>query len=438
MTPLSQRAPLRTGAREEADGHDRLRVLIAADTYPPDVNGAAYFTYRLATGLAARGHDVHVVCASPVGEPGVSVRDGVTMHHLRSASVLVHETMRTTVPMGINGHLTRLIDRLRPHVVHAQSHFTASRAAMSRARMAGVPVVLTNHFMPDNLFAHAHVPARLHSLVGELAWRDMVRVAHAADYVTTPTRRAADLLTEKGFGRPVEAVSCGIDLERFHPRPAERAAARERFGLPDRDTVAFVGRLDEEKRIDDLIRALARVAERRDAQLALVGIGQREQELRRLAAELGVADRVHFLGFVPDADLPQVYVAADLFAIGSVAELQSIATLEAMSTGLPVVAADALALPHLVSAGHNGYLYTPGDIATLAERLLAVLEPERARTEMGAASREIARRHDHRRSLDRFTEIYGDVRPRGLGGLRRSRAPLSPPRQRTRRPVIAA
>ncbi|MUL42506.1 glycosyltransferase family 4 protein [Streptomonospora sp. PA3] len=439
MTPLSQRVPLRPGPREDAGGHDRLRILIAADTYPPDVNGAAYFTYRLATGLAARGHDVHVVCASPTGEPGVRVRSGVTMHYLRSVSVLVHETMRTTLPAGINGHLSRLIERLRPHVVHAQSHFTASRTAIARARLAGVPVVLTNHFMPDNLFAHAHIPERLHSMVGTLAWRDMVRVAHAADHVTTPTERAAALLTEKGFDRPVEAVSCGIDLERFHPRPAERGAARERFGLPDRDTLAFVGRLDEEKRIDDLIRALALVAERRDAQLALAGVGQREQELRRLAAELGVAERVHFLGFVPDADLPQVYVAADLFAIGSVAELQSIATLEAMSTGLPVVAADALALPHLVSPGRNGYLYTPGDAGALAEHMLAVLEPERARAEMGAASREMARKHDHRRSLDRFVEIYGEVRPRRSAGLRRSRMPLSGAGSRPRRrPVIAA
>ncbi|WP_398695830.1 glycosyltransferase [Streptomonospora wellingtoniae] len=436
MTPLSQRDLPRTGVGDEAGGNERLRVLIAADTYPPDVNGAAYFTRRLATGLAARGHDVHVVCASPTGEPGISTESGVTLHYLRSVSVLVHDTMRTTLPAGIGGHLTRLIDRLRPHVVHAQSHFTASRAAIHRARLSGTPVVLTNHFMPDNLFAHAHVPERLHSMVGAFAWRDMVRVAYAADYVTTPTERAAGLLRDKGFSRTVEAVSCGIDLDRFHPRPAERTAARERFGLPERDTIAFVGRLDEEKRIDELIRALPRVLERRDAQLALAGTGQREQELRRLAADLGVADRVHFLGFVPDADLPKLYVAADMFAIGSVAELQSIATLEAMSTGLPVVAADALALPHLVTPGSNGYLYAPGDVAALGERLLEVLEPERARAEMGAASREIARRHDHRRSLDRFVEIYGEVRPRHFAGLRRSRTALSGPR--ARRPVIAA
>jgi glycosyltransferase involved in cell wall biosynthesis len=161
----------------------------------------------------------------------------------------------------------------------------------------------------------------------------------------------------------------------------------------------------------------------RDAQLALVGTGQREGELRRLAADLGVADRVHFLGFVSDADLPLAYVAADLFAIGGVAELQSIATLEAMSSGLPVVAADAMALPHLVEQGGNGYLYPPGDVDVLAERLLAVLGAGPARAAMGEASRRIALTHDLGRSLDRFERIYAEVRPLPVAGLVRGRPP---------------
>ncbi|GLU47796.1 glycosyltransferase [Nocardiopsis ansamitocini] len=412
------------------------RILIGTDTYPPDVNGAGYFTYRLATGLAERGNDVHVVCASASGAPRIEYQDGVTLHRLRSASVLVHPTMRTAVPLGVTGHVARLIDRLAPHVVHAQSHFTISRAAIRCGRRSGTPVVLTNHFMPDNLFAHAHIPAPLHTVTGSLAWRDMIQVAYEADYVTTPTDRAAQLLSGKGFDRPIESVSCGIDLERFQPRPRERAAARLHLGLPNRETMVFVGRLDEEKRIDDLIRSLPRLLNHRDVQLALVGTGQRRAELQQLADDLGVAERVRFLGFVSDEELPLVYVAADLFAIGSVAELQSIATLEAMSTGLPVVAADALALPHLVRSGRNGYLYPPGDVATLTQRLLAVLESPERTASMGAASREIAQTHDHRRSLDRFEEIYDQVRPDPAPALS-SRA-IQRPAQTRRRNAIAA
>jgi glycosyltransferase involved in cell wall biosynthesis len=392
-----------------------LSVLIASDTYLPDVNGAGYFTSRLAEGLAERGHRVHVVCPSAEGGPHVKANGRVTEHRLRSAPIPFQPSMRAALPLGMGGHIDRVLRRLNPDVVHVQSHFTLSRSALRRGRAAGVPVVFTNHFMPDNLYAHARVPRSMQRAVGALAWRDMVRVAAEADHVTTPTPRAAELLREQGFTREVEAISCGIDLERFYPRPCpqDRAAARAGLGLPDRDTVVFVGRLDEEKRVDDTIRALARIVPERDVQLALAGTGQREGALRALAAGLGVADRVFFLGFVPDEDLPLVYAAGDAFAIASVAELQSIATLEAMSTGLPVVAADAMALPHLVTQGRNGFLFPAGDSLRLADRLLTVLGPSRIREQLGRASREIALEHDHHRSLERFEAVYTRLRGRG-------------------------
>ncbi|WP_271216398.1 glycosyltransferase [Streptosporangium carneum] len=381
------------------------RVLIATDTYPPDVNGTAYFTYRLACGLAERGNEVHVVCASDEGPARTHQMDGVTVHRLRSAPLLVHPTMRFSVP----ARLDRLVDAVAPDVVHVQGHFVIGRAAISAARRGGVPVVATNHFMPDNLFQFAHVPGPLRERAARLAWRDFNRIFSRVDRVTTPTRIAAGLLTGRRFTRTVEAVSCGIDLERFHPHAEPRAWARKAFDLPDRDTVLFVGRLDEEKRLDELIRALPYVLNETDAQVALVGTGGQRAALERLAHRIGVGERVIFLGFVPDEAIPQVYAAADVFAMPSVAELQSIATLEAMATGLPVVAADAMALPHLVRPGENGRLFTPGDVRGLARHLSDLLGSPQTRVTMGAASRAIALTHDHQSSLARFEAIYQEV-----------------------------
>jgi glycosyltransferase involved in cell wall biosynthesis len=382
-----------------------LRVLIATDTYPPDVNGAAYFTYRLATGLAARGNDVHVVCASDEGAARIDCAAGVTVHRLRSARLMMHPTMRVSLPT----RLDRLVGGLLPDVVHTQGHFVVGRAAISAARRAGVPVVATNHFMPDNLFQFAHIPGRLRDRAGDLAWRDFARVFGRADRITTPTQIAAGLLRDKGFGRPVEPVSCGIDLGRFQPRAEPQAWARKLFELPDRETILFVGRLDEEKRLDELVRAMPHVLNDRDAQLALVGTGAQRADLERLARRIGVGERVSFLGFVPDETLPQAYAAADVFAMPGVAELQSIATLEAMATGLPVVAADAMALPHLVRSGENGQLYRPGDVHELAAHLTRLLGSPELRAHMGRASRTIALTHDDQASLARFEQIYAEL-----------------------------
>ncbi|WP_433253558.1 glycosyltransferase [Streptosporangium sp. CA-135522] len=381
------------------------RVLIGTDTYPPDVNGAAYFTHRLACGLAERGNEVHVVCASDEGPARTEYVDGVTVHRLRSAPLLVHPTMRISVPT----RLDRLMESIAPDVVHVQGHFVVGRAAISAARRGDVPVVATNHFMPDNLFQFAHIPAQLRERAGDLAWRDFKRVFSRADRVTTPTGIAAGLLTGKGFTLPVEPVSCGIDLDRFQPRAEPRQWARKAFDLPDRDTVLFVGRLDEEKRLDELVRALPYILNGTDAQLALAGTGGQRAALERLARRIGVGDRVFFLGFVPDEVLPQAYAAADVFAMPGVAELQSIATLEAMATGLPVVAADAMALPHLVRPGENGHLFRPGDVRELARHLDGLLTSPDRRAAMGAVSRAIALTHDHRASLARFEAIYREV-----------------------------
>ncbi|GLW04886.1 hypothetical protein Misp01_00160 [Microtetraspora sp. NBRC 13810] len=383
----------------------RRRVLIATDTYPPDVNGAAYFTHRLAAGLAARDNVVHVVCASDDGPARTERVDGVTVHRMRSARLPGQSGMRVSLP----ARLDRLIFGVRPDVVHTQGHFVVGRAAMAAARRARTPVVATNHFMPDNLFQFAHIPERMRARAGELAWRDFVRIFAQADRVTTPTPTAAGLLAGKGLAREVEAVSCGIDLSRFQPSNRPKAWSRKLLGLPDLPTVLFVGRLDEEKRLDELIRALPFVLNTMDAQVALAGQGSRRAELERLAGRIGVGERVRFLGFVPDETLPDVYAAADVFCMPGVAELQSIATLEAAATGLPVVAADAMALPHLVRPGVNGRLYPPGDVRVLATHLTGLLGSPAARATMGEASRTIAAGHDDQASLARFEEIYAEL-----------------------------
>ncbi|NKQ56262.1 glycosyltransferase family 4 protein [Amycolatopsis sp. K13G38] len=386
-----------------------MRILISTDTYPPDLSGSSFFTYRLATGLAELGHDVHVVCASDSGPRKDVPEDGVRMHRLRSVPLVIHPTVRFVPPVGVPRALRGLVAELMPDVLHTQDHFTIGRAAMAAARRHGIPVVATNHFMPDNLLPY--LPGWLHRPVKSVAWHDFRRIYARADHLTTPTQAAADLLARYGFGRYVEPVSCGVDFGRFHPSERPKVVARKEFHLPDVPTIAFVGRLDAEKRLDEVIRALPGVP----AQFVLAGRGVRRFELERLAHRTGVADRVFFLGYVPDAQLPLVYAAADVFVMPGIAELQSIATLEAMASGLPVVAADAVALPHLVRPGENGFLFTSGDVDGLAAALNRVLSSEHERARMAEASHAMARSHDATRTVTRFEEIYRGV----LSGLKR-------------------
>ncbi|MFJ2829646.1 glycosyltransferase [Streptomyces sp. NPDC087263] len=371
------------------------RIVIGADTFPPDVNGAANFAQRLAEGLLGRGHEVHVVCPATEAGPGTAVEKGITVHRIASHRTPFHPTFRVCLPWRTARPVTRLLDRLSPDVVHIQSHFAVCRTLATAAHRRGTPVVATNHFMPENLLGYTRLPARLTRAVCRFAWRDLVRVFRRAQAVTAPTARAVRLLHDNGLRVPASSVSCGLDLERFS-QPSVDTGGREA-------QVLFVGRLDKEKNVHELLRALALLPGVRGE---IVGEGSCRRALEELAKDLGIADRVTFHGLATDQEVLDAYARCDIFCMPGTAELQSLVTMEAMAAGKPVVAADAMALPHLVHHGRNGYLFPPGDVSALAHALTRLLYDPVARLRMGEAGREIVAEHDIRRTLAAFEDLY--------------------------------
>ena len=387
------RHPLGTG-REQADTAGRLRVVIGADTYAPHVNGAARFAERLAEGLAGRGHDVHVIAPSPTGPPGRERRAGVTVHRVRSYRYPGMPWFRVCLPPATGRAARALIDEIAPDVVHVQSHFAVGRGLVRAARSAGRPVIATNHVMPENLLGHVPVPRSWRRLGHAWLWRDLARVFGRAAVVTAPTPRAVDLLVQAGLPHAVP-VSCGLDLDRYRAAPPDH--------VPH---VLFVGRLDQEKRVGDLVRAFAALPPGLPARLDVVGAGVCRRKLTDLVEHLGVGERVHFHGLVSDADLLVAYARAAVFVMPSIAELQSLATMEAMAASTPVIAADAMALPHLARPGVNGYLYPPGDVPVLTAHLARLLSDPALRRRMGAASRELVSTHALATTLTTFEDLY--------------------------------
>ena len=383
----------------------RLRIMLGADTYPPDLNGAARFTEQLAYGLAGRGHAVHVLCPSLTGSPEWRSGGGVREHRLTSRRTPAHPTFRICLPWQVSAAVADHARVLAPDVVHVQSHFAVGRTLIDAAVSRGVPVVATNHFMPENLLGHAHVPGFLHRPVARRAWRDLGNVFRRAQVVTAPSPRAVQLLAEAAGVSGAVPVSCGIDLDRFSPSGA----------VPDVPTVLFVGRLDREKRVDELLRAVAALPAEPQVRVEIVGDGSRRHHLELLTDLLGIRSRVRFLGAVDEAELVAAYARCSVFCMPGVAELQSLATMEAMASGAPVVAADAMALPHLVRPGITGWLYPPGDVGALTTRLATLLVDPGLCRRMGAAGRELVTAHAADRTLDAFESLYTEVLHRGAG-----------------------
>lgn len=385
-----------------SDNQPPLTILIAADTYPPHVNGAAQFGYRLAKGMTARGHDVHVLACRPGKGPSYSeFSDEATVHRLRSHSVPTHEYFRVTFPWEIKKEIGLLFDRIQPDVVHIQSHYMIGEHVLYEAVKRGIRVVATNHFMPENLNPFLPFPQWFKDIVGRISWRDMGKVMGQADVVTTPTPLAAKAMHQHAFLRQVLPLSNGIDAAAYELHPDETA---ERHASP---TVLFAGRLAEEKHVDVLIDAVAKTPKELDIHVEIVGGGEVRPALEAQVARLGLKDRVRFLGLASDAELRKAYITADVFCMPGTAELQSLVTLEAMSASTPVLLANAMALPHLVRDGENGYLFIPNDSDDLAAKLTRVFSlPDHELDAMGKTSREMVESHGIARTLQTFEDIY--------------------------------
>ncbi|GLY66453.1 glycosyltransferase [Amycolatopsis taiwanensis] len=380
-----------------------LRIVIGAVTYPPHVNGAANFAHRLATGLTGRGHDVHVICHSADRGSRTRIEDGVTVHRVGSYGTSLHPTIRVCPPWQAAAKADRLLAEIQPDVVHVQSHFFLCRGLIVSARRRGIGLVATNHFMPENILGYLKIPGLLRRAAARVLWQGLIKQYSRAQLVTAPTPRAVQLLQDNGFADLAMPVSCGIDVERYRRRAA---LYRQRNADPDTRTVLFVGRLDEEKHIEDLLRAMSLLRTDAPVRLEIIGDGSQRAALAQLAADLGIADRVQFRGLVDEDELLDAYARADLFCMPSIAELQSLATMEAMSAGTPVVLANAMALPHLVEPGRNGWLYPPRQVPALASAIDAVLARRATIDRMGKASQRLVAQHDIDATLGRFESIY--------------------------------
>lgn len=383
-----------------------MRILIAGTTYYPALNGQAIFTVNLAEGLARRGNQVLMLSQSEKGYPYHLEHNGVWVEAASTFSAdKFYPGMHVTLFPG--NAVAEVVKKFRPDIVHVQDHFPLSQHVYHVARRMKIKVIGTNHFMPGNITPYLPGAMRIRPFYDWALWQWMLSLYNHLDVVTAPSRTAAAILHTQKISPPVYPVSCGVDFGRFRPMPGlDTVEWRRRYNLdPQRFTFLFVGRVDGEKRIDVLLHAL-HLLNRPDIQFAIAGRGAVLNEMQLLAARLGLGDHARFLGFVPDADLPSLLNSVDVFAMPSEAELLSIATLEAMASGRPVLAANSQALPELVSEGVNGYLFQPGNPEDAARYLASLANHPERLPALGASSLEKVKPHSLENTLSRYEEIY--------------------------------
>jgi 1,2-diacylglycerol 3-alpha-glucosyltransferase len=380
-----------------------MRIMIVTDQYPPMVGGVPTVTHGLALDFANRGHQVWVVAPSYGSRDVRRLEQGkVRVYRFSSFEWPTYEDLR--IPFLPFVPMRNLIKKSDPHIIHIHSPAVLGNIAQLLAGGLRKPVIATNHYLPINMSRSLSSDPFLGKHFSNITYTYLVNFCNRCEYVTAPTQTALNLLYEHGLHAPAQAISNGIDLEKFTPGPPD-PIIRHRFHLPeDRPLALHVNRLSEEKRIGVLLEAAARMNVH--GHIALVGSGPAEAELRAQAERLNLSDRVSFLGFVKDVDLLALRRSAELFVIPSEAELQSLATMEALACGLPVIAANSYALPELVHHEENGFLFQPGNSEELAHYLDLLVSDCELRKRMGEESLKIIAKHDRLKVLNQWEDLY--------------------------------
>ncbi len=349
-----------------------MRIALVSDTYTPQVNGVSTVLRRMVEALGTAGHDAVVVAPEyPDSQPG----PGADELRIPSVGFPPYPAIRLSLPA--TDRVARFLDAFRPELVHVVTEGPLGFVGRGYALERGLPLVTSYH---------THFPryCRDYGLatLEPAAWRYIRWFHRPARVVQTPGQEARAQLVAHGLPQAV-VWGNGVDTRRFH-HGKRNETLRRRLGIADHQTaVIHVGRLAPEKNLDVLIQAFRTAHE---------SLGDRARFL--VAGDGPLSERVNLrlpwalrFGFVPVAWLADLYALSDLCVLTSETETCGLVALEAMASGVPVVAADAGGFRDTVVHGSNGLLVSAHDPSAFAAAVVGLTMERETRRGLSAQAR---------------------------------------------------
>lgn len=339
-----------------------MHIAFFTNYYHPVVNGVVRSVASFRETLMKQGHNVFVFA-----QTDTTYVDNEPFIFRYPSLPLPLGDISAALP--VSPFVDQLLPALKLDVIHTHHPILLGQTAARKAAELGLPLVFTfhtqyweyTHYVP---FPQEAIQEFLKNAVHK--WlRDFMQ---KCQHIIIPSESMKDVLVkEYGLEEHYTVVPTGTNLEPF--LSADGDAVRNERGWQDETILISVGRLAPEKNWDTLVRAFAKIyPDHKDLRLVLIGDGPSREDLQSLAAELGIAERVTFLGPIPFGEVPSYLKAADLFSFASVTETQGLVTIEAMAAGLPVVSVDGSGTHDIVEPGKQGLL-TDNDPDALAQGL---------------------------------------------------------------------
>src|SRR6185369_7395609 len=340
-----------------------MKIGFFTDSYLPQLDGLATSVETCARALERRGHQVYII--APRYPRYKDERKDI--YRLTSIKFIDAPEMRWTLQLPEKPLLKIL--GINFDVIHGHSGGGMTLLGLQIAKAKGIPFVGTYHTL-FNRYTHYFFNGKIVTpKMTELASKF---VGNFCDQLIAPTERVKKELVSYGVKRPIQVLPSGIDLENY--QNVEKGFIRKKIAIATQTKILlYVGRLGKEKSVDFLIKSFTLIHERNPhAVLVLVGEGPEKQNLKKLVRQLHLKENVYFFGSVKHKDIAKVYTDADVFTFASRTETQGLVLLEALASGVPVVAVNDEAFDNVILIGKNGYLVKQ-DTKMFAEKTLDLL-----------------------------------------------------------------
>lgn len=344
-----------------------MNIAFYTDTFLPAVDGVVTSIRNFSTELQKRGHNVYIF--APASGTNTAT-DSANVFYVRGITFKNYPQYSLGLSPFVGSLKMRELDI---DIVHAQTPFTMGMAGMINAKLNKLPLVGSFHTMfTDSSVIKTYAGSNkfMKNIANKYSWAYAKFFYSKCNTIIVPSAVVERILNEKGINNTT-IVDGSVDLKRFN-RKVNGRQVRERLIGKNHKLVLYVGRTSKEKRLSVMIKAAARLKDRKIT-FVVAGTGPALDYYKSMVNRYNLNDTFKFTGFIDDKDLPKYYAACDAFCIPSTFETQGVVSLEAMACGKPVIGADYMALGEVIRNGKNGEKFIPGDSTDCAKKIEKVI-----------------------------------------------------------------
>jgi 1,2-diacylglycerol 3-alpha-glucosyltransferase len=376
-----------------------LRIGLFTDTYAPQVNGVSISLQLVSEGLKNRGHQVTIFAPRFPGyhdeQPSVVRLPSLKYLNDPPIYVAVLGTPRSTWSLT----------RKHFDVLHAHSPLSVGLLAYLTASTKNLPLIYTYHTSITDYTHYLKFIGGTGIIRHGARWFSTAST-NLGDQIVVPSPKFHRLLLQQKVNKPIHTIPNGIDLSNFKAAK-NPGSLRTRLGVKaDAPILLSLGRMDPEKHLDFLVDAFALLSEKHpDARLVFAGDGSARKGVEEKVAEMGLKGRVHFLGMINRTEIPDVLHDATVFLSASITEVHPISVIEAIASGLPLVAVQDEAFEGMIEDGQNGYL-VPMDVNLFSQRVSAMITDREKLAQFGKKSLELSRKFSIENQVESLENLY--------------------------------